>query len=155
MSDPMLTGELERAEAAGLRFARLKWWCFCLLIAILASPLLFLVEPTWRIGQSILYGEIHGPELERLHGFRLATPVLKFEDGYREVPVIEAHPGGFMRAVGFGECDVILSHTRASFLKTLYKRRGQTVKVEVVNVDDLDEPVPRSDARTVEFTVPG
>lgn len=155
MSDPVLTGEPERAEATGLLFAGIKWWCDCLLIAILASPLLFLVGPTWRIGQSILYGEIHGPELERLHGFRLATPVLKFEDGYREVPVIEAHPGGFMHAVGFGECDVILSHTSAEFFKMLRKRRGQTVKVEVVNVDDLDEPVRRGDARTVEFTVPG
>lgn len=155
MSDPVLMGELERAEAAGLRFARVKWWCFCLVIVILASPLLLLVRPMWRVGQSILYGEIHGPKLERLHGFAIATPVLKIEDDYREVPVMEAHPGGFMHAVGFGECDVILSHTSAEFFKMLRKRRGQTVKVEVVNVVDLDEPVRRGDARTVEFTVPG
>ncbi len=154
MNNPARVSTRESSETSVRRFTHIGRMCHGLIFLIIASTLYLLAGPMWRVGQAIVYAEIRGPRLERLHGFDVATPVLKLEEGYREVPVIRADPGGFMQSAGFGDCDVILSHTRAEFYKMLYNCPGQTEKVEVVNVVDLDAPVPRSKARTLEFTVP-
>lgn len=154
MSSPETLTKQESSETAVWRFTRAGWVCLGLVFVLIASPLILLAAPMWRVGQTIVYAEIRGPRLERLHRFKIATPVLKFEEGYREVPVIEASPGGAMHSAGFGDCDVILSHTRAEFYTMLHKRPGETEKVRVVAVDDLDATVPHVKARTLEFTVP-
>lgn len=154
MSIPETMTKQESSETAVCRFTRAGWVCLGLVFVLITSPLILLAAPMWRVGQTILYAEIRGPRLERLHRFEIATPVLKFEEGYREVSVIEALPGGAMHSAGFGDCDVILSHTRAEFYKMLHTRPGRTEIVRVVAVDDLEAPVAHGKARTLEFTVP-
>lgn len=122
-------------------------------LALLALMVVLAIPFVWEISQSVLYQEFRAPRLERALGFDLAGPVLKFENGYKEVPVITPIAGGFMARIGFRKNDIILSHSTVSFYKMLYKQPGQSVTVEVIQTD-LETPIQRGGARSITFTIP-